>query len=151
MSETLSANRTNDILDFASVLSGHASMHFTDKAALKQSAVLNRSSDDFVIDTWTPLDSAGKFKRIRTILISIGWYQFYNIDIVQSISAFAFVWLASLNDLAQSNQRFSIHELNSITGRENALLYLRYPTIAKLRLVQSAAGLLQEKLLNFYG
>jgi len=34
-------------------------MHFTDKAALKQSAVLNRSSEDVVIDTWTPLDSTG--------------------------------------------------------------------------------------------
>ena len=34
-------------------------MHFTDKVALQKSTALSKSADDFVIDTWTPLDSSG--------------------------------------------------------------------------------------------
>nr|CAB3238000.1 endoribonuclease Dicer [Phallusia mammillata] len=47
-------------IDLAQVVSGHGSMHFTDEQALRRSNLAQKSSDDFVIDTWTPVDSTGK-------------------------------------------------------------------------------------------
>ncbi|CAK8683082.1 unnamed protein product [Clavelina lepadiformis] len=48
-------------IDLAEMVSSHQSMHFTDKAALRQSTLPSSTSiDDFVIDTWAPVDLAGK-------------------------------------------------------------------------------------------
>uniref|UniRef100_F6XSF3 ribonuclease III n=1 Tax=Ciona intestinalis TaxID=7719 RepID=F6XSF3_CIOIN len=41
-------------------LSSHQSMHFTDKAALRRSQLNKQNLEDFVIDTWTPVDASGK-------------------------------------------------------------------------------------------
>nr|XP_009860329.1 endoribonuclease Dicer [Ciona intestinalis] len=47
-------------LDIGHALSSHQSMHFTDKAALRRSQLNKQNLEDFVIDTWTPVDASGK-------------------------------------------------------------------------------------------